>query len=407
MTSTSAEAQLRDEIAKLTASINQHKTKGPQAGPPTSFYRQTTAYGRSNTYVNPNYKPPTTTYIRPTAPPKPHPIPRASTSNTTKKSRSLRSDLPTPKPPSATGNPAGVKPPSSHRSYPRPSPHGPPAVRAYKSKVSRGRGRGPRAPRARNMTLNNKPNQRRQSRKYSDKPCPTFNVTGACNRGLTCIYQHDPSKIAICWNFLYNKCPNSDATCPLSHEPTPERTPVCTHFVHGGCFRPNCHFPHVNVGTRQGVCRDFAVLGYCEKGLDCEQQHVRECPDFAEHGTCTKKGCKLPHVIRANRNRKPKADGSPPVSPSAADDHAAPAMVIDNITDNDTAEAPAPPAVGGGELGDEYISLTFNESESDGSSDEESDGEEEESDEEAGDSHDQEGTVPTQSRDASSDDVDI
>jgi hypothetical protein len=60
----------------------------------------------------------------------------------------------------------------------------------------------------------------------------------------------------------------------------------------------------VNVGQRQGVCRDFAVLGYCERGLDCGHQHVRECPDFAEKGTCETKGCKLPHVIRANRNRK-------------------------------------------------------------------------------------------------------
>ncbi|KAL1747590.1 hypothetical protein HDZ31DRAFT_31529 [Schizophyllum fasciatum] len=235
---------------------------------------------------------------------------------------------------------------------------------------------------------------RRQSKKFSDKPCPRFTMTGSCNRGLTCIYQHDPAKIAICWNFLYNKCPNSDDTCPLSHEATPERTPICTHFLHGGCSRPNCHFPHVNVGARQGVCRDFAVFGYCEKGIDCEQQHIRECPDFAEHGTCTKKGCKLPHVIRANRNRKPKAEGSSVDAVVAAP--AAHSSAVE--TDAETNAADAAPPAGGGELGDEYISLTFNESESDGSGDEDSEEEEEESDAESADSsHDQEGSARTHS----------
>jgi hypothetical protein len=175
--------------------------------------------------------------------------------------------------------------------------------------------------------------------KYSDKPCPRFTTTGAqrgfkktqssrllkalpplytlihvyhlpcsfpgsCNRGLTCLYQHDSTKIAICWNFLQGSCSFTADSCALSHEPTPERTPLCLHFLNKGrCTRNNCPFPHVNVGARHGVCRDFAVLGYCDKGLDCDKQHVRECPDFAEKGTCSTKGCKLPHVIRANRNR--------------------------------------------------------------------------------------------------------
>ena len=104
----------------------------------------------------------------------------------------------------------------------------------------------------------------------------------------------------------------------------------------------------MNVGQRQGVCRDFAVLGYCERGLDCDRQHVRECPDFAEKGNCATKGCKLPHVIRANRNRK--------VAGITAEK-----MDMETVTANDdgvvlTAED--------GQLGDEYISLTFKESDS-------------------------------------------
>jgi hypothetical protein len=96
------------------------------------------------------------------------------------------------------------------------------------------------------------------------------------------------------------------------------------------------------------------VLGYCEQGLDCSHQHVRECPDFAERGTCETKGCKLPHVIRANRNRK--------------------------VTDSGNAESEKKDVVTAedGQLGDEFISLTFRESDSE---DEDSSEEEEDSQE--------------------------
>lgn len=189
---------------------------------------------------------------------------------------------------------------------------------------------------------------------------------GACSRGLTCPYQHDPSKIAICWPFLQDNCSNSAETCSLSHDPTPERTPLCVHFLNKGrCTREKCPFPHVNVGQRQGVCRDFAVLGFCELGLDCDHQHVRECPDFAEKGTCETKGCKLPHVIRANRNRKTVNSGK-------AEEKKMDVEVA-------TAENAA--------LGDEFISLTFRESDSE---DEESDeDDDEESDEEMDEGEDE------------------
>ena len=39
-------------------------------------------------------------------------------------------------------------------------------------------------------------------------------------------------------------------------------------------------------------------------GIECDKQHVRECPDFAEKGICPNRVCKLPHVIRANRRRQ-------------------------------------------------------------------------------------------------------
>jgi hypothetical protein len=183
------------------------------------------------------------------------------------------------------------------------------------------------------------------------------------------MYQHDPSKIAVCWNFLQGNCSNSAETCPLSHDPTPERTPLCVHFLNKGrCTRDNCPFPHINVGQRHGVCKDFAVLGYCNLGLNCDKQHVRECPEFADTGTCSHKKCKLPHVIRANRKRVlPKAAGtSPTVATIQTTEVIDPQDRENGVTDGAS-----------GQIGDEYISLTFMESSDEDDEDEEDDAENE------------------------------
>ncbi|KAL4266633.1 C3H1-type domain-containing protein [Pleurotus pulmonarius] len=372
MASTAAsEAELRNEIARLTASINYHKAGQPSA--PSS-----TAYSRTNAYVNPRYQgPPATKYIRPT-----YPVPRPISSSTLPVSnqpkevvlggvafkssgRSLvRKGLPTPPPANfvTAKKPGHVPPPIKARPIPR--------------------RRAPPGKRNRNMTLNNTNQSRRNSkraRKYINKPCPRFTTTGSCNRGLTCMYQHDPAKIAICWNFLQGSCTNTASSCHLSHDPIPERTPICVHFLNKGrCTRENCPFPHVNVGAREGICRDFAVLGFCEKGLDCDKQHVRECPDFAEQGSCTTKRCKLPHVIRANRNRKVDTNASKP-GPAAA-------SVVASSTATDLDLSPPHLTAEKAQLGDEFISLTFNESES---SDEES---EDDSEAEASDGDEPEDT---------------
>ena len=90
---------------------------------------------------------------------------------------------------------------------------------------------------------------------------------------------------------------------------------------------------------------------------------MRECPDFAEKGTCGTKGCKLPHVIRANRNRKVAAAPGPASSEG---------KMVDGVTV--TAEE--------AQLGDEYISLTFKESDSSESEASEDDSDEDEEEEE-------------------------
>ncbi|KAI9066982.1 hypothetical protein FKP32DRAFT_1589095 [Trametes sanguinea] len=414
--STSA-AALKLEIERLKGAINRHKSGEPTAPPRPAGPPAPAARPRSNVYVNPNYKPPAM-IVRPTvsAPVQPRPAPRPPVSLPQEKrdvviggvafessGRSLvRKDLPKPpsKPPSAAGLQSAPRPPTSHPAFVRNkagtliNP-----ARTYKPKMSR-RGR----PMNRNMTLNNtrRPYQSRRlstkKAKYSDKPCPRFTSTGSCNRGLTCMYQHDPNKVAICWAFLQGNCPHSAETCPLSHDPTPERTPLCVHFANNGrCTRPGCPFPHVRVGPREGICRDFAVLGYCEKGLDCDKQHVRECPDFAEKGQCTTKGCKLPHVIRANRQRKqaPSSTANPPASSSAGaeassssgqgSEAASSSAVSDPADGTHGASSSRQVTAEDGQLGDEFISLTFHESES-----EESEDESEEENEEEGDDDDEE-----------------
>lgn len=154
-------------------------------------------------------------------------------------------------------------------------------------------------------------------------PSSSLSMTGMCGRGLTCPYQHDSQKISLCPLYLAEKCPFQDApeVCSLSHDPTPERTPICTRFnTTGDCYKgASCLYPHIRVGSKTGICRDFAVLGYCDKGAMCEASHLRECPDFAETGVCKKMGlkgaagCKLPHVIRANQQRVGIAKARPQV----------------------------------------------------------------------------------------------
>ncbi|PCH44348.1 hypothetical protein WOLCODRAFT_104967 [Wolfiporia cocos MD-104 SS10] len=364
--STSA-AALKSEIARLAGVINQHKSNAP--------VQPLQNRSRHSVYINPNYQPrsrapriasgsqlkaPTTNIG---VPHKREVIVGGVTFESSGRSL-VRKDAS-----SASGTPHA---PATQPSFTRNQTG---SARTFKGRVSR-RGRG----QSRNMTLttSNRPYHSRRlstKRKYSGRPCPRFTTTGACNRGLTCMYQHDPAKIAVCWNFLQGNCPNTAETCPLSHDPTPERTPLCVHFANNGrCTRSNCPFPHVRVGQRQGICRDFAVLGYCERGLDCDKQHVRECPDFAEKGACTTKGCRLPHVIRAQRSRKILATPhGASTNPTRQEYTALPntplhasASVSSDFLGADAHErTPQTVPAEEAQLGDEFISLTFHESDSD------------------------------------------
>ncbi|KAF3288510.1 hypothetical protein TWF970_005574 [Orbilia oligospora] len=134
------------------------------------------------------------------------------------------------------------------------------------------------------------------------KPCKFFTSTGKCVRGNTCPYVHDPDRVAICPKFLQNNCSDGDS-CDLSHIPNPHRVPACLHFLRGNCSNESCKYAHVRVNPSAPICRPFAKEGYCDKGADCLDKHVFECPDFDAKGVCNDKACKLPHIEHAGRRR--------------------------------------------------------------------------------------------------------
>ncbi|EPS38545.1 hypothetical protein H072_7689 [Dactylellina haptotyla CBS 200.50] len=125
---------------------------------------------------------------------------------------------------------------------------------------------------------------------------------GKCVRGNTCPYVHDPDRVAICPKFLQNSCPDGDS-CDLSHIPNPHRVPACVHFLRGNCSNENCKYSHIRVNPSAPICRPFAKEGYCDKGAECLDKHIFECPDFDAKGVCNDKACKLPHIEHAGRRR--------------------------------------------------------------------------------------------------------
>ena len=152
--------------------------------------------------------------------------------------------------------------------------------------------------------LDRRPEPPRPDRASVSQPRLTNRTTGSCTQGPRCRYVHDPHKVAICKDFLLQgDCLNGE-NCDLSHDPTPERTPTCLHFARDSCTKADCKYAHVKVSPAAPVCRNFGFYGYCDKGVNCEDRHVFECPDFSNTGVCKIKGCKLPHRERASVLRK-------------------------------------------------------------------------------------------------------
>ncbi|GKZ35909.1 hypothetical protein AbraIFM66950_006744 [Aspergillus brasiliensis] len=168
-----------------------------------------------------------------------------------------------------------------------------------------------------------------------DALCQRFTTTGSCYKGPTCPYIHDPNKVAMCKDFLQTGQCNAGISCDLSHEPSPHRSPACVHFLRGRCSNPECRYAHVRVTPGAPVCRDFAVLGYCEKGAECDQRHVHECPDYANEGVCNKKRCRLPHVDRAGQIRKNAASKTDAMADAEESDASSEEEEYDEIDTDD------------------------------------------------------------------------
>ncbi|KAF2186829.1 hypothetical protein K469DRAFT_686068 [Zopfia rhizophila CBS 207.26] len=148
--------------------------------------------------------------------------------------------------------------------------------------------------------------------------CIMFTRTGTCKRS-SCKYTHDPEKTAICKVFLSKGSCSVGDICPLSHQPSPNCSPTCIHFLRDNCTNEKCRYAHVSISPRAPVCDTFARLGYCDKGAECSNIHTFECPDFVNKGTCNAKHCRLPHVTHAGRLRRVRSslDSSDAESPMA------------------------------------------------------------------------------------------
>jgi len=136
----------------------------------------------------------------------------------------------------------------------------------------------------------------------------TDSTLGTCPHGNRCRFAHDINKLAICKDYLrHGECAAGEEACNLSHDPIPNRVPTCTHFIRGNCTKSDCRYAHLHVSPSAPVCRDFATLGYCEKGGHCTERHVTECPDYTNTGTCRNAKCRLPHIDTATNMRRAAA----------------------------------------------------------------------------------------------------
>jgi hypothetical protein len=85
----------------------------------------------------------------------------------------------------------------------------------------------------RSITLLNKS----VSKQRSNEICAIFRRLGKCSafkRGR-CYKIHDKKYVIICSNFLKNSC--KDENCPLSHDVSLHKMPVCKYFLQGCCHK--------------------------------------------------------------------------------------------------------------------------------------------------------------------------
>lgn len=72
-----------------------------------------------------------------------------------------------------------------------------------------------------------------------------------------------------------------------------------------------CPYAHVlgAIDRDAAICPAFVEYGWCERGAECTMRHAIECPEFSERGTCSKPGCKFPHILRRRNEDGAAIDG--------------------------------------------------------------------------------------------------
>ncbi|KAG0033049.1 hypothetical protein BGZ81_009491 [Podila clonocystis] len=136
--------------------------------------------------------------------------------------------------------------------------------------------------------------------------CKYFTRFGQCTN-IRCPFMHSRQHLAICKRFLRGQCHFTDATCKLSHTPSPHTTPACSHFQYAACTKDKCLYPHIKVNAQAPICRPFAKEGWCEAGATCKDRHVWICPDFDTPAGCKVK-CGLAHVANGGIRIKKTAE---------------------------------------------------------------------------------------------------
>lgn len=123
-------------------------------------------------------------------------------------------------------------------------------------------------------------------------------------------------------------------------------------------------------------------------GIDCDKQHVKECPDFAENGICPNRACKLPHVIRANRRRQTTTSTSHAKAQTLPQTEVEPTIAKAQTSAKEEYISVVSTGTESSGAAEEYISLTFEESDDD--DDEDDDDNDEDDGDTSGDDQDAE-----------------
>ncbi|CUS20740.1 LAQU0S01e13608g1_1 [Lachancea quebecensis] len=147
--------------------------------------------------------------------------------------------------------------------------------------------------------------------------CKFFSKLGMCTNA-NCKFVHDPRNVTACKDFLASGNCKYGSKCRLAHTIGNEYvTPYCKAFVQHACnFERGaeqwtqsreqesaicCRYIHSSaVDPSYPVCRQFAHMGFCYRGLHCKFPHYLECPDSNYSSNCFLNHCKYPHIVHKN-----------------------------------------------------------------------------------------------------------